>query len=343
MSGVRVRVDHPVSASVAEQEHFREARAIVEARGLVASHVLGRGGLAVVFAAKHAGEDVAVKVAEPWPSDDDTWSAETTTERLRVPRLSDDARSLRVVPPPDVLICNRVIAREFQRLAEARDEAVVKGINAFTEGGRAGYSMTRVEGEALVLEPGPALAALARVLYRLHSRGWPHGDLKPRNVRVRGGEHVTLIDPLPVGLELTTPAWTHMNFLVSSPLVNSADPRDRRMEYRYRDLVALALMASQAFTGERPWGHEEVARMLDRGVSMGRKREELAAARDRLKKIVPKLPGVLKPLVALALDPGLWPEEGPTFAAYLQARPFETRCDALATLDIGTMFTEACR
>ena len=65
-------------------------------------------------------------------------------------------------------------------------------------------------------------------------------------------ERHAIIDPLPIGVELVTPEWSHLNFLVSSPLVNSADPRDRRMEYRYRDLVALALMASQAFAGERP-------------------------------------------------------------------------------------------
>ncbi len=137
--------------------------------------------------------------------------------------------------------------------------------------------------------------------------------------------------------------WSHLNFLVSTPLVNSADPRDRRMEYRYRDLVALALMASQAFAGERPWGHPEVARMLDRGIAMERKREELSKARERLKRILPKVPSVLRPFLALALEPGLWPEEGPTFAAYLQARPFETRCDALVTLDVGALFAEACK
>ena len=48
-------------------------------------------------------------------------------------------------------------------------------------------------------------------------------------------------------------------------------------------------------------------------------------------------------LVALALEPGLCPEEGPTFAAYLQARPFETRCDALVTLNMGALFQEACK
>ncbi len=324
-------------------DEFADARAAAEATGLATSRVLGRGGVSVVFAGDRADEALAVKVAQPWPTDSDAWDAGTTRQRLRAPRLEEDGRTLRVVPPTDQSLCNRVVAREHQRLEEARDEAVVKPHESFTVRGRAGFVMARVEGETLSLAPGPALVTLAKALQRLHARAWPHGDLKPENVRVAEPERVVLIDPLPIGMDLVTPEWSHLNFLVSSPLVNSADPRDRRMEYRYRDLVALALMAAQSFTGERPWGHREVARMLDRRVTMGDKREELSQARARLKKLVGKVPAPVRPFVQLALEPGLWPEEGPTFAAYLQARPFETRCDALVAFDIGRLFAEACR
>lgn len=326
-----------------ESKDFSDARTAAEAVGLSTAHVLGRGGVSVVFATQRDDESLAVKVAEPWPTDSDAWDATTTRQRLRTPRLGDGGRSLRVVPPTDLVLCNRVIVREHQRLSEARDEGVVRPKELFTEKGRAGFVMARVEGPALELKPSPALVALARTLQRLHGASWPHGDLKPENIRVLGADRVVLIDPLPIGMELVTPEWSHMNFLVSSPLVNSADPRDRRMEYRYRDLVALALMAAQTFAGERPWGHHEVARMLDRSVPMGMKRDALSQARGRLKKIVQRVPSGLKPFLSLALEPGLWPEEGPTFAAYLQARPFETRCDALIGFDIGRMFAEACK
>jgi hypothetical protein len=83
--------------------------------------------------------------------------------------------------------------------------------------------------------------------------------------------------------------------------------------------------------------------MLDRSVSMASKREELLQARARLKKLAAKIPPSVRPFVQLALEPGLWPEEGPTFAAYLQARPFETRCDALIGFDLGRIFAEACK
>ncbi len=332
-----------VEPSAKEPEAFQDARTAAEARGLAPTRVLGRGGVGVVFATERDDTALAIKVAQPWPTANDAWDASTTKQRLRAPKIGEDGRSLRVIPPTDLALCNRIVTREHQRLGDARDEGVVKAHELFTERGRVGYVMARAEGEAVELKPGPGLAALAKTLHRLHEKSWPHGDLKPENVRVDEGARVTLIDPLPIGMELVTPEWSHLNFLVSTPLVNSADPRDRRMEYRYRDLVALALMASQAFAGERPWGHPEVARMLDRGVSMERKREELVKARDRLKKILPKVPSTLRPFLALALEPGLWPEEGPTFAAYLQARPFETRCDALVTLDITTLFADACR
>ena len=41
-------------------------------------------------------------------------------------------------------------------------------------------------------------------------------------------------------------------------------------------------------------------------------------------------------LPPLALDPGLWPDDGPIFAAYLQARPFEVHCDALTSMPPAT-------
>lgn len=335
---LRAVADEPTTPD----EHA-DARSAAEARGLEPAHVLGRGGIGVVFAMRRGDDPLAVKVAAPWAADDDAWDAATTLQRLRTPRIGPGGRSLRVVPPTDLVVCNRVVTREHQRLVDARDEAVVKVHELFTERGRAGYVMARVEGPAVPLEPGPELVALARALQRLHAAHWPHGDLKPQNARALDPDRVVLIDPLPIGLELVTPEWSHLNFLISTPLVNSADPRDRRMEYRYRDLISLALMAAQAFAGERPWGHPEVARMLDRSVPMGAKREELTQARARLKKIAAKMPPSLRPFVQLALEPGLWPEEGPTFAAYLQARPFETRCDALIGFDLGRIFAEATK
>lgn len=331
--------------SNASPEEFSDARNATEAHGLASEHVLGRGGVGVVFSARRDGKTWAVKVAQPWPGTDDSFNPTSTLQRLRTPLFGPDGRSVRWIPPSELSLCNRILNREHQRLSSADDESVVKPIEVFTEQGRMGYVMPVVEGPALELKPGPPLAALARTLQRLHEKQWPHGDLKPQNVRVISDDQVCLIDPLPmpIGTELITPEWTHLNFLVSTPLVDSADPRDRRMVFRYRDLIALALMGAQAFTGERPWGHAEVTRMMDRSVPMEAKREELSLARERLRRLLAKVPSVLRPFLALALEPGLWPEEGPTFAAYLQARPFETRCDALVGFDLGRIFAEATK
>ena len=82
------------------------------------------------------------------------------------------------------------------------------------------------------------------------------------------------------------------------------------------------------------------ARMADRSVGIEAKREVLRHARTKLDAMLPKLPAALRPFISLALDPGLWPDDGPIFAAYLQARPFEVRCDALTSMPLARMFRE---
>ncbi len=303
--------------------------------------VLGRGGVGVVFAATRGDEPVAVKLAWPWPKAEERLDDAVTQQRLRQPLVTNEGHALHCVTPASLAVCNRVVQGEATRLLDTADAAVVRCLGRVQVGPRHGYLMPRVPGGALPLTPGPALVTLARALRRLHEAEWPHGDLKPENVRVAEDGSVTLIDPLPIGCELLTPSWTHLNFLVASPLVDSADPRDRRMVARHRDLVAFALMTAQAFGGSRPWGHLEVTRILDRAVSSPTKRNDLSTARDRLQSLLPKVPKTVRTLVALALEPGIWPEEGPIFAAYLQARPFETRCDALSTLDIGALMAQA--
>jgi hypothetical protein len=244
------------------------------------------------------------------------------------------------VPPTELGRCNRVLVGEVARIREAEHSSLITVSAQLNLDGRQAYVMPRLRGRALDPSAPRDVARLAEELHHLHDLHWPHGDLKPENVVFGEDGKVTLIDPLPVGLDLVTPDWTHLNFLVSTPLVESADPRDRRMFLRHRDLVALALMGAQAVTGTRPWGHAEVTRMADRAVGIEAKREVLRHARAKLDAILPKLPAALRPFVGLALDPGLWPDDGPIFAAYLQARPFEVRCDALTSMNLARIFRD---
>ena len=320
-----------------------EAISALDVRGFNVEGVLGRGGAAVVFAAPPERTPVAVKVAWPSAAGHDGGLADPTLHRVRIPRLGYDGLGPKFVPPSELTRCNRVLLGEYQRVREVSSTSLVEAHAQFLVEGRQAYAMARVEGRPLDPYSRADVARLAEELQQLHELGWPHGDLKPGNVLLRDDGKLVFIDPLPVGIDLSTPAWNHLNFLVSSPLVDSADPRDRRMYLRHRDLVALALMATQAFTGERPWGHAEVTRMADRGVPIEVKREILRNARQRADTLVSKMPSVLRPFASLALDPGLWPDDGPIFAAYLQARPFEVRCDALTSMPLGRMFRDAAR
>lgn len=324
---------------------YIDAISALDVRGYTVDGVLGRGGAGVVFAAIHESKPVAVKVAWPNPPDHDGGLGEKTVHRLRAPKLGDDGTGPRFVPPTELGRCNRVLLGEVSRLREVTHPSLISVTAQFALEARQASVMPRLTGRPLDPSSRKDVAKLAEALQHLHDQHWPHGDLKPENVMFldesyREGGGVMLIDPLPVGLDLVTPAWSHLNFLVSTPLVESADPRDRRMFLRHRDLVALALMTAQAWTGERPWGHAEVVRMADRTVGIDAKREVLRVARVKVDAVVPKLPVALRPFVSLALDPGLWPDDGPIFAAYLQARPFEVRCDALTSMPLGKIFRE---
>ncbi len=319
---------------------YIDAISALDVRGYTVEGVLGRGGIGVVFEATYESRPVAVKVAWPHTGEHNGNLGEKTVHRLRSPKLSDDGIGPRFVPPTELGRCNRVILGEVIRIREVEHPAIIGITGQIILDGRQGYVMPRVRGRALDPTSVKDVARLAEEIHQLHELQWPHGDLKPENVLFGEDERVTLIDPLPVGLDLVTPDWTHLNFLVSTPLVESADPRDRRMFLRHRDLVALALMGAQAITGERPWGHAEVALMTDRSVGIEAKRELLRKARTKLDALLPKLPASLRPFVGLALDPGLWPDDGPIFAAYLQARPFDVRCDALTSMPFGRLFRE---
>ena len=319
---------------------YIDAISALDVRGYTVEGVLGRGGIGVVFAATHDSRPVAVKVAWPHSGEHDGGLGDKSVHRLRAPRLTDSGHGPRFVPPTELGRCNRVLLGEVNRIREVEHPSVIAVTSQFSLDGRQAYEMPRVRGRALDPSSPKDVARLAEEIHQLHDLQWPHGDLKPENVILRDDGSVIFIDPLPVGLDLVTPDWTHLNFLVSTPLVESADPRDRRMFLRHRDLVALALMTAQAVTGERPWGHAEVARMADRSVGIEAKRELLRHARAKLDALLPKLPVTLRPFVGLALDPGLWPDDGPIFAAYLQARPFEVRCDALTSMPLGRMFRE---
>ncbi len=207
--------------------------------------VLGAGGFAVVFRAKHLtlGRDVAVKILQPQKGDD------------------------------------TVLAR-FEREAEVLARLAHPGIVAATDYGVSGATpflvMELVEGRTLrdVIDEGPlpverALAITRQILRALayaHGHGVLHRDLKPGNVVaftpdvIDGEEPEPVVKVLDFGLaKLVRPVRSDASITAEgvafgtagyvSPEVLSGRPADARS-----DLYAIGVMLFEMLVGRRPHG-----------------------------------------------------------------------------------------
>jgi hypothetical protein len=111
-----------------------------------------------------------------------------------------------------------------------------------------GPSLAELEGD----RSRRALPAIARALLDLHAAFGGHGDLKPGHVFV-GHEDVAFIDPLGTDEWLGSRGYT-------LPLVRPMGGVDRR----FRDIVALAAIAIELWSGSPPWAGRLLYLLLNR-------------------------------------------------------------------------------
>jgi serine/threonine-protein kinase len=196
---------------------------------------LGRGGMGVVYRAKHSsGRSVALKVLHKEVASD--------------PRL----------------------AVQFVREGRAASMAAHPGIVAVTdfgtlEDGRAYLVMDLVEGHSLeteltqgALKPLRAVQValrIARVLEAAHVRGVIHRDLKPSNVFIGPDDAAKIMDfgSAKIASAFSDPASTLREFVLGTPNYMSPEQAQGRDTDERTDLYALGCLLFRMVTGDVPY------------------------------------------------------------------------------------------
>lgn len=238
---------------------------------------LGRGGMARVYRARHAGldRDVALKVIRA-PSDDGTFDERFAREARNAARL-DHPGCIRVLDS-GAAAGVRFLAMELLPGPSLR--ADLDGEGAF-------------DGAQVI----PIARQLLDALAHAHARGVLHRDVKPENVVWADEAHtrVVLIDFGLSRLAEDTPL-TATGACVGSPSY-LAPERLRQLAYDGRaDLYALGVLLYELLAGQRPFSGKS---------SLAIARKHLEEAPPPLARRRPDLPRSLIALVdrALAKDP----------------------------------------
>ena len=143
------------------------------------THLLGRGGMGAVYAARHLSLEIPVALKELTPQ------ADLDPEMLAQLRAQ--------------------FKREAMTLARLNHNNLVRVLDSFEEGGNAYLVMEMVEGESLADRIGRegALAAplvlrwahqLLDALAYCHGQNVLHRDIKPTNIIIRPDEQAVLVD-----------------------------------------------------------------------------------------------------------------------------------------------------
>lgn len=196
---------------------------------------LGRGGSSIVYAARNAGEPIALKVAVG-PRDDDH---------------------------------ERRFLEEAERLAQVHDDAIVRVLAAGRlEDGRPFIAMPRLDGitlaQRLVSGPLPLpaalrlFAALGRGVAALHEAGLVHRDIKPENVFLIGAkeeERPILLD-LGIARELDAgpSTLTRDGVVRGTPSCMAPERFFGQPATIASDVYELGLVLFMMLVGRLPWG-----------------------------------------------------------------------------------------
>ena len=268
-----------------------------EFAGHLVEEEIGRGGMGVVYRARHIALDRvrALKILTPELSGDPAYAA-----RFR---------------------------RESRLAASVENPAIVVVHNAGEEDGRLYMSMQYVDGVDLgrMLADGPLsprrtaaiVAQLAAGLDAAHQAGLIHRDVKPENVLLgeSGGEERAYLTDFGIGTladagaQATTRLTAEGVVLGTSGYMAPEQIEGAAVDGR-TDVYSLACVAFHMLTGEAPFaGRGELATLAAHG----------SAPRPRPSERVPTLgPAVDRAIAAgMAIDPGDRPASASGFAALL--------------------------
>jgi hypothetical protein len=265
--------------------------------------LLGRGGMASVWRARHLtlDTDVAIKFLEP------RWSGST------------EVRSR--------------FAREATAIARIRSAHIVQVLDyGFTEGGRGFIVMELLQGEdlgrRLARTPKLEMADARRIvgqacrgLGKAHAAHIIHRDIKPENLFLVADEEgffVKLLDfgvAKAVGVTGDATHQTDTGQLVGTPLYMSPEQALGRSVDDRCDLYSLATVAYRCLTGRPPFIERHVGELL-----------------VALSTAVPPAPSVFEPSLPSSLD--AW------FASMFAKDPNARCCQTVR--ELAASFEEAC-
>jgi len=192
---------------------------------------IGRGGLGVVYRARHVhlGRLVALKVLHP------LWTA--TPEFVQ--RFRDEGRVMALLEHPNIL--------------RVYDAGEAEGHFFLAMAHLEGRTLEEVMGQPVPIEQGlEYVRQIARALTFAHSHGVVHRDVKPANVMVSADGHVTLMD-FGVARLRDAPGMTLPGIRVGTPYYMAPEQiLGRRVDGRV-DVYALGVILHQLLTGRLPF------------------------------------------------------------------------------------------
>ena len=212
-----------------------------DVNGYIVDGVLGRGGMGVVYSAKHGviGKRAAIKVLR----------SEVSSSAQTVERFVQEARAVNQIGHPNI-----IDIFDYGTLPD----------------GRAFHLMDLLDGESLrkrlrrgPLHPSEAanvIEGVASALLAAHEKGFIHRDLKPDNIYLchvdDGWPNIKLLD---FGLAKLMPEMgkaafvTKTGVMIGTPEYMSPEQaRGLSVDYR-TDVYALGIVMFEILTGERPF------------------------------------------------------------------------------------------